>query len=180
MLNQESIVDIHVLHRQSCSIRGNSRQLGISHNTVRSGLRDIAKPIIYGPRSPGPSKLDTFKPYLGERIDAAKAHWIPTAVLFMELEALGYDGKEGIIKNYIRQFKPVTLDPVVRFETAPDHQMQIDFTTIKRGRIKLKGFVATLGYSRACYVYFSEYEKQEDWLTGMEGALNYFGAVPKE
>jgi transposase len=74
----------------------------------------------------------------------------------------------------------VTLDPVVRFETAPGHQMQINFTTIKRGRIKLKGFVATLGYSRVCYVYFSEYEKQEDWLTGMEGTLNYFGAVPKE
>ena len=33
---------------------------------------------------------------------------------------------------------------------------------------------------RACYVCFSEYEKQEDWLAGIEGALHYFGGVPKE
>jgi transposase len=56
----------------------------------------------------------------------------------------------------------MTQEPVVRFETAPGKQMQVDFTTIKRGRNKLKGFVASLGYSRASYVVFSEYEKQED------------------
>ncbi|WP_460313602.1 IS21 family transposase, partial [Aliiglaciecola aliphaticivorans] len=88
--------------------------------------------------------------------------------------------QEGLVKIYVRQFKSATQEPVVRFETAPGQQMQVDFTTIKRGRNKLKGFVATLGYSRACYVCFSECEKQEDWLSGIEGALNYFGGVPKE
>jgi transposase len=101
-------------------------------------------------------------------------------VLCRELQTRGYEGQEGIVKNYVRQFKPITKEPVVRFETAPGQQMQVDFTTIKRGRNKLKGFVATLGYSRACYVCFSEYEKQEDWVAGIEGALNYFGGVPKE
>jgi transposase len=32
--------------------------------------------------------------------------------------------------------------------------MQVDFTTIRRGHNKLKGFVATLGYSRASFVRF--------------------------
>lgn len=58
--------------------------------------------------------------------------------------------------------------------------MQVDFTTIKRGKRKLKGFVATLGYSRACYVWFSEHEKQEDWLNGIEAAFDFFGGVTKE
>jgi transposase len=180
MLDQESLVDIHVLHRQGCSVRGISRQLGISRNTVRRYLRDIAQSPDYGPRAARPSKLDTFKPYLRERIEAAKPYWIPAVVLCRELQTRGYEGQEGIVKNYVRQFKPITKEPVVRFETAPGQQMQVDFTTIKRGRNKLKGFVATLGYSRACYVCFSEYEKQEDWVAGIEGALNYFGGVPKE
>lgn len=180
MLDQESLVDIHVLHRQGCSIRSISRQLGISRNTVRSYLRDLARSSDYGPRAARPSILDAFKPYLRERIDAAKPHWIPAIVLFRELQTQGYEGQEGLVKIYVRQFKPATQDPVIRFETAPGQQMQVDFTTIKRGRNKLKGFVATLGYSRASYVCFSEYEKQEDWLAGIEGALNYFGGVPKE
>ena len=180
MLDQESLVDIHVLHRQGCSVRGISRQLGISRNTVRRYLRDIAQSPDYGPRAARPSKLDPFKPYLRERIEAAKPYWIPAVVLCRELQTRGYDGQEGIVKNYVRQFKPITKEPVVRFETAPGQQMQVDFTAIKRGRDKLKGFVATLGYSRACYVCFSEYEKQDDWIAGIEGALNYFGGVPKD
>jgi transposase len=121
-----------------------------------------------------------FKPYLRERIEAAKPYWIPATVLFRELQTQGYEGKEGIIKNYIRPFKITTPDPVVRFETAPGQQLQVDFTTIKRGKNKLKAFVATLGYSRASYVCFSSHEKQDDWLAGIEGALHYFGGTPKE
>lgn len=173
-------MDIHVLHRQGNSIRSISRQLGISRNTVRSYLRDFAKSPNYGPRAARPSKLTPFKPYLHERIEAAKPYWIPATVLCRELQTQGYDGQEGLVKQYVRQFKPITQAPVVRFETAPGQQMQVDFTTIKRGRNKLKGFVATLGYSRACYVCFSEYERQEDWINGIEAAMHYFGGVPKD
>lgn len=173
-------MDIHVLHQQGHSIRAISRQLGIARNTVRSYLRDIARTPNYGPRPERPSKLDPFKPYLRERIEAAKPYWIPGAVLFREIETQGYDGKEGIVKTYIRQFKPKTEEDIVRFETAPGQQMQVDFTTIKRGRFKLKAFVATMGFSRGSYVRFSTHEKQEDWITGIREALHYFGGVPKE
>lgn len=178
MLNQESLVDIHVLHQQGHSIRAISRQLGIARNTVRNYLRDIARTPVYGPRQERPSKLDPFKSYIHERIEAAKPYWIPGAVLFREIETLGYDGKEGIVKIYIRQFKPKTEEDVVRFETAPGQQMQVDFTTIRRGRYKLKAFVATLGFCRATYVRFSTHEKQEDWIDGIREALHYFDGVP--
>jgi transposase len=180
MLNQESLVDIHVLHRQGHSIRAISRQLGIARNTVRSYLRNLARTPAYGPRSASASKLDPFKPYLHERIEAAKPYWIPATVLHRELATQGFDGKEGIVRNYIRQFKSGTQEAVVRFETLPGQQMQVDFTTIRRGHKKLKGFVATLGYSRASYVRFSTYERQDDWLLGIEEAFHYFGGVPKE
>ena len=180
MLTQESLVEIHVLHRQGHSIRAIAKTLQVSRNTVRKYLRDIARTPAYSGRADRASKLDPFKTYLMERIAAAKPDWIPATVLFREIQAKGFTGKEGILKNYIRPFKPQQNDPVKRFETAPGQQLQIDFTTIRRGRYKLKAFVATLGFSRATYVRFSEYERQEDWLLGIEAALDYFGGVPKD
>lgn len=178
MLTQETLVEIHVLHRQGLSIRRIARELNISRNTVRRYLRDIAQSPSYGPRNKVRTSL--LKPYLQERMAAAKPDWIPATVLFREIQALGYQGKEGIVRIYVRQCKPHTDDPVVRFETPPGQQMQVDFTTIRRGRYPLKAFVATLGYSRACYVRFSEHERQADWLTGIEEALHYFGGVTRE
>jgi len=180
MLTQETLVEIHVLHRQGLSIRRIAKELNVSRNTVWSYLKDIHRVSAYAPRPSIPSKLDPFKSYLKERIDAATPYWIPASVLFREIQLMGYDGQVGILKNYIRPFKLVVNDPVVRFETKPGQQMQVDFTTIRRGRVKLKAFVATLGYSRASYVRFSEHEKQEDWLKGLEEVLQYFGGVPKE
>lgn len=180
MLTQEKLVEIHVLHRQGMSIRSIAKELNISRNTARRYLRDIAKTPSYKHRDTRVSKLDAFKPYLRDRIAAAKPDWIPATVLFREIQTQGYQGKDGILKRYIRQFKPKMDDPVVRFETLPGIQLQVDFTMIRRGRCKLKAFVATLGYSRASYVRFSEYERQEDWLAGIEGALHYFGGVPRE
>jgi transposase len=179
MLTQEILVDIHVLHSQGKGVRAIAKTLGISRNTVRCYLRDKTKIPAYQRGACRISKLEPFKTYLRQRIEAAKPDWIPATVLLREIQERGYQGKEGILKNYIRPFKIKPDDPVVRFETAPGEQMQADFTTIRRGRLKLKAFVATLGYSRATYVRFSEHERQEDWLTGIEEALHYFGGVPQ-
>ncbi len=58
--------------------------------------------------------------------------------------------------------------------------MQIDFTTIRRGKQPLKAFVATLGYSRASYVKFFDNERAESWQQGLKDAFDYFGGVPQE
>jgi transposase len=181
MITQERLVEIHVLHRQGLGIRAIAKKLNVSRNTVRQYLRNVAKTPHYKPRQARPSKLEPFHAYLRQRIEAAKPHWIPATVLFREIQAQGYQGKEGIVKNYIRPFKPKSdAEPVVRFETPPGQQMQVDFTTISRGGRKIKAFVATLGYSRATYVRFSEHERQQDWLDGIRGALQFFGGVPQQ
>lgn len=143
-------------------------------------MRDVARTPVYR-RPKRVSKPEPFKKtYLLERINAAKPGWIPAAVLFRELQERGYQGKEGILKNWLRPYKTVAQEPVVRFETEPGQQLQMDFTTISRGRRKIKALVATMGYSRASFVRFSESERQEDWLCGIEAALHYFGGAPKE
>ena len=61
----------------------------------------------------------------------------------------------------------VESEPVVRFETAPSAQMQADFTVVRRGSDPLLALVATLGYSRATYVWFSHREDFAALRTGL-------------
>ena len=180
MLTQEILVEIHVLHRQGESIRAIAQKLGVSRNTVRRYLRDLSAVPSYPDRTQKATKLDPYKGYLLARIEAAKPHWIPATVLLREIQDRGYTGGISRLKYYIADFKTVESDPVVRFETPPGKQMQVDFTTISRHQRKIKAFVATLGFSRATYVRFSEHERQEDWLQGIEEACHYFGGVPQE
>ena len=72
----------------------------------------------------------------------------------------------------------------VRYETAPGHQMQIDFgdtrVWIGGDRVRIHVFVATLGYSRRLHIRASQRQRQTDWFEGMEGAFLRFGGVPAE
>jgi transposase len=180
MLTQELIVEIHVMSRQGHSVKAIARQLGVSRNTVRKYLRDRSLTTQYATRTPRPSKLDPFKDYLIERQTAARPHWIPATVLMREIQALGYDGGISMLKVFLAPHRQTVTDPVVRFETPAGHQLQVDFTTIRRGQLPLKAFVATLGYSRATYVRFSLREDSQAWLDGMREAFVFFGGVPHE
>ena len=180
MLTQENVVEIHVLHRQGKSIREIARELDVSRNTVRRYLRGLSVTPSYPSREARPTKLDAYKAYLDGRIEAAKPHWIPATVLLREIEARGYEGGITQLRKYLSQFKKSEPEPTVRFETPPGQQMQVDFTHINRHRRRFKAFVATLGYSRATFVRFSETERQDDWLSGIVEAFHYFGGVPRE
>jgi transposase len=162
MLTQEILVEIHILHRQGESIRAIAKKLGVSRNTVRRYLRDLNAVPSYPDRTQNATKLDPYKDCLLARIEAAKPHWTPATVLLREIQDRGYTGGISQLKYYIADFKTVESDPVVRFETPPGKQMQVDFTIISRHRRKIKAFVATLGFSRATYARFSEHERQED------------------
>jgi len=70
MLTQEQAVEIRVLRRRGLGLRAIARELGCSRTTVKRYLRDEAAGR-YAPRPPRPTKLDTHKPYLLERIAAA-------------------------------------------------------------------------------------------------------------
>ena len=165
--------------RQGASIHEIARQLGCSRNTVRRYLRE-QQAARYGPRAPRPCKLDPFRAYLQERIAAARPHWIPASVLLREIRELGYAGGVSRLKEYIAPFKRVPDDPVVRFETPPGKQMQADFTVVRRGRSPLLAFVATLGFSRASYVRFTDGEDALTLVACMVESFEFFGGVPEQ
>jgi transposase len=179
MLTQERRVEIRVLHRQGMGIRAIARELGMSRKTVRRYLED-PDAGRYGPRAPRRTKLSPFEVYLRERIGAARPDWIPATVLLRELRECGYDGGISQLKVFLAPFKRARLDPVVRFETAPGEQLQADFTYVRKGKDPLLAFVATLGYSRATFVKFTQDETATTLVECVRAALAYFGGVPKE
>ena len=87
MLVAEEAVEIRVLRRQGKSTREIARVLEVSRNTVRRYLRGKGLPRYE--RELRPSKLDPYKHYIAERVEAAAPEWIPATVLLRELRALG-------------------------------------------------------------------------------------------
>ncbi len=153
--------------------------LDVSRNTVRRYLRREGLPHYQ--REARPSKLDSYKQYLDERVKAAAPDWIPATVLLREIRAFGYPGGYSILKDYLATLRPVAKpEPVIRFETDPGRQMQADFATIRRGSDRLAVFIATLGWSRATYVEFVTDERLETVLSCHESAFYFFGGVPRE
>jgi len=179
MLTQEQAVEIRILARQGESIRQISRRTGLSRNTVRRYLRDQAA-RHYGPRAPRPCKLDPYLGYLQERMAQARPAWIPATVLLREIRERGYPGGISQLKAYLAPFKQAVPEPLIRFETPPGQQLQVDFTTVRRGRSRLLAFVATLGFSRATFVQFTTREDFPAWRDGLLAAFDYFGGVPWE
>ncbi len=179
MLTQEQAVEIRILARQGESIRQISRRTGLSRNTVRRYLRDEAA-RRYGPRALRPAKLDPYVDYLLGRIEHARPDWIPATVLLREIRERGYPGGISQLKAYLAPLKRQAPEPVVRFETAPGQQLQVDFTTVRRGRDRLLAFVATLGYSRSTFVRFMRREDFAAWRDGLLAAFEYFGGVTEE
>lgn len=172
-------MEMWVLKKQGRSIRQIAREMGMARNTVRRYLRE-QRTVRYGPRRPRPGKLDPCKGFLQERIEQARPEWIPATVLLREIQEAGYAGGISQLKAYLAPMKGIAPDPVVRLETEPGRQMQADFTVIRRRRDRLSAFVATLGYSRASFVRFTEQEDFPVWRECLQAAFEYFGGVPEE
>jgi transposase len=179
MLKLEEWMEIRILHRQGLGIRAIARRLGVSRNTVRKALRG-KEPPHYPRRVVRVSKLEPYKEYLRARVEAAKPAWLPATVLYREITERGYRGEISILRDWLRTLKPCREpEPVVRFETTPGEQLQIDWIVFRRGRDRLSAFVATLGYSRASYVEFVTDERLETLLECHEPAFEAFGGVAR-
>ncbi len=154
MLGGELALEIRVLARHGKGVREIAREIGVSRNTVRRYLRD-PEAARYRARPPRPSKLAPFEGYIADRIASAAPERLEATVLLRELRERGYAGGYSILKEHLARLRPAAPpEPVVRFETAPGEQMQVDWAVIRRGADRRSVFVATLGWSRAAYVEF--------------------------
>lgn len=178
MLTKESQVEIHVLRRQGNGVRAIARATGFSRNTVRAVLAGQSDGR-YGPRRPTPSKLDPYKEFLTTRVAQAGTIRLPATVLHREIAEQGFEGSVKIVQRFLAEIRPKSEpEPIIRFETKPGQQLQIDFVVFRRGPMPLRAFTAELGYSRYPYVEFADNERAETLIACLERALHWFGGVP--
>lgn len=179
MITEEVYVEIEILRKHGMSLRKIAEALGCAVNTVRSHLEADGLPK-YQRKQLRVTKLSPFHDYLRERQAAARPDWIPATVLLREIAALGYTGSHSQLRAYMHGLKPALLhDPVVRFETAPGEQMQVDWVEFRKGRNPLYAFCATLGFSRMSYVEFVTDMRVETLIVCHQHAFEAFGGIPK-
>ena len=72
------------------------------------------------------------------------------------------------------------VDPVVRFETPPGHQGQVDFAEFRLPWGKRYALVVVLAHSRLLWLQFYARQTMLVLMRGLEDAFAYFGGVPAE
>ncbi|MBD8524368.1 IS21 family transposase [Pseudomarimonas arenosa] len=179
MLVQEDAVEIEVLLKQGMGVREVARRCGVSRNTVRR-VRDEGSRRRYR-RAERASKLDPFQDYVRDRLAAAAPAWIPATVILREIRELGYRGSHSILRAFMASLRPVKPpEPVVRFETAPGQQMQIDWAEFRFDGLRWFAFVVVLGYSRWIFGRFVDDQRFETLRDLHVAAFEAMGGVPRE
>lgn len=170
---------IKILHQQGYSQRAIARELGISRRTVIKYLKAPDKAPAYSDRPKVKSKLDKVKPYLHSRIAQAAPVHLSAEVLFREVKEMGYQGSISLLRQYLRQYRGIKpSEPVVRFETPPGKQMQVDWGQMRGGKHPIHAFIAVLGYSRAMCVVFTDNMRYETLEQCHRLTFDYFQGVP--
>ena len=81
----------------------------------------------------------------------------------------------------MRQVRPhAPAEPVVRFETPPGYQGQVDFGTFQLPWGRRYALLVVLGYSRLLWMRFYPRQTLTTLIRGLESAFEFFGGVPQE
>ena len=184
MVNRAVAESIRVLAADGAGVRAIARRLGLARNTVRRYLDVAVEPGVQrrpGRRALSPAHVERVKE-LWEHAAAGNACVIR--------DLLAAEGVEVSLRSIQRVVEPLrrqqAVDALVtpRFETEPGEQLQVDFgernVPIGERLVRVHFFVATLGYSRRIFVRATLSQRQDEWMLGIEGALQRFGGCPAE
>jgi len=196
---------VEVLHRlrHGQSVRSISRDLRHSRVTVRryqewaqrEGFLDPRQPLPTGAEvqaclKPGlklpPRPTSSLDPYRAQ-VEALLGQGIELVAIHQRLVGHhGYRGSYSSLRRFVRRLQPPLPEAVVRLETPPGQQAQVDFGSVgllrdAQGQLRRAYcFVMTLSYSRHCYVRFVSDQRIETWIDCHRRAFESFGGVPRE
>ena len=186
MYSRERRVLLRHYLEQGLSKSAIARMLGIGRRTLYHWInteqlgRDLDNgPVRYKPRPPVDRKIDRYRGIIERRLSEYPK--LSATRLFEEIRAAGYDGGYTQVKEYVRQARPAPpIDPVVRFETPPGLQAQVDFAEFRLPWGKRFALLVVLGYSRLMWVRFYPRQTMAVLIRGLEEAFASFGGVPAE
>lgn len=162
-----------------------ARKLGLSERTIRRWIaageldRDLDATPQYGPKPKQPTKLDPFRGIVAERLGSYPK--LSARRILEEIRSAGYTGGYSQLCLLVSELRPkAPEDPVVRFETPPGHQAQVDFAEFRFPWGKRYALLVVLGYSRLLSIQFFERQTMRALFGGLETAFQAFGGVPRE
>ncbi len=177
------------MHSAGWSIHGLARHFQMGRNRVRRILRkneskrDEGHDILAEKkRAPRESKLDSYRSFIESELKEFPD--ITGVRLYEKLQDKGFDGGKTIVTDLLRKIRPrPKKEPVVRFETAPGVQGQMDWSpyTIdftRTGKTKVLCFSYLLGFSRRHYIDFTMDRKFFTMIRRHRDAFEYFGGTP--
>jgi transposase len=184
MVRQERWEEIRRLSfRERVPIAEIARRLELDRKTIRRCLRETEWTPYRRPPRPD-TLLAPHADYLQER---APRVGYSAQILFQELRQRGYPGSYDTVKLFVQPLRAAGLRAertLVRFETPPGQQSQIDWGTATvpfraQPRV-LHVFVLTLGFSRRSYYRCAPNETLPQFLDAHEQAFAYFGGHTQE
>lgn len=185
MLVVEQWAELRRLHFiERVSVRELSRRTGLHRKTVRRAIAS-AEPPKYA-RPPTPSKLDLFKPEVHRLLKAEPR--LPALRIRELLQPLGYVGGETILKEHVREVRPLFLPARTYQRTVylPGELAQCDLWEPREAipvgfGQQRKGYVVTctLGYSRVGGGTLIFSKEAPDILAGLLRCLVRIGGLPK-
>ena len=128
MIKKEDFIVIHALKEKGHNISQIAKLTKLDRKTVRKRLLD-GELIVTNRTSKTVSKLEAYKGYITDFIGKSEKR-IPHSAILRDIKELGYTGGRSILQefltNYYKQHKlnETAKDPVVRFETEIEVQMQ--------------------------------------------------------
>ena len=123
-----------------------------------------------------PSKLDPYKSYI---VRLLEHHRYSAVQIRQRLREAGYDGGLTIVKDYVRQVRPVRAPAFLTLHFAPGECAQVDwghYGSVRVGNTprRLSFFVMVLCYSRMLYVEFTVSQTLEHFLGCHRNAFEFF------
>lgn len=121
------------------------------------------------------------------RIRALRAQGVECRAILARLQdEVGFTGSYSALWRYVRALEPTVPRAVVRIETAPGVEAQVDFGAAGRlcdvaeGQLRKAWlFVMTLSWSRHQYVEFVFDQSVATWIRCHRHAFEWFGGVPQ-
>jgi transposase len=138
-------------------------------------------PVVRSPTMP--STVERFRQRV---VDLRKQGVECRAIHQILREQSGFTGAYQAVYRFVRRLEPRTPEAVVRVETPPGEEAQVDFGYAglmhdpRSGtRRKAWAFVMTLSFSRHSYVEFVFDQDVATWLRCHRRAFEWFGGVPR-
>lgn len=182
MIDKELLMlQAKLLRQQGFKVREIAEQIGRCERTVYTYLK---QEVFSHRRKSRESKLAPFYAFIDNILQKSPDY--NRILIFESLKKQGYTGGITILRDYCaKKVEENTRQAVIRFETEPGLQAQVDWKVLGKQMVdgklqKLYAFVMVLGFSRFPFVMFTTSMKQSVLLHCHQQSFKAFGGVPKE